>query len=35
MIFATGDITNIKDKQIVVSAAKVAKAALKANEYLR
>jgi len=33
-IFAAGDITNIKDKQIIVSAAEGAKAALRANEYL-
>ena len=33
-IFAAGDITNIQDKQIVVSAAEGAKAALRANEYL-
>jgi len=33
-IFAAGDVTNIKDKQIVISAAEGAKAALRANEYL-
>jgi len=33
-IFAAGDVTTIKDKQIVVSAAEGAKAALRANEYL-
>ncbi len=33
-IFAAGDVTNIKDKQIIVSAAEGAKAALRANEYL-
>ena len=33
-IFAAGDITNIKDKQIIVAAAEGAKAALRANEYL-
>jgi alkyl hydroperoxide reductase subunit F len=33
-IFAAGDITNIKDKQIIISAAEGAKAALRANEYL-
>ncbi|MFW6271047.1 MAG: pyridine nucleotide-disulfide oxidoreductase, partial [Bacillota bacterium] len=33
-IYAAGDITNIKDKQIVISAAEGAKAALRANEYL-
>ena len=33
-IFAAGDVTNIKDKQIIVSAAEAAKAALRANEYL-
>lgn len=33
-IFAAGDITNIKDKQIIISAAEGARAALRANEYL-
>jgi alkyl hydroperoxide reductase subunit F len=33
-IFAAGDVTNIKDKQIIISAAEGAKAALRANEYL-
>jgi len=33
-IFAAGDVTDIKDKQIIVSAAEGAKAALRANEYL-
>jgi alkyl hydroperoxide reductase subunit F len=33
-IYAAGDITDIKDKQIVVAAAEGAKAALRANEYL-
>lgn len=34
-IFAAGDISNIKDKQIIISAAEGAKAALRANEYLK
>ncbi|ODS50905.1 MAG: alkyl hydroperoxide reductase subunit F [Halanaerobium sp. 4-GBenrich] len=33
-IFAAGDVTDIRDKQIIVSAAEGAKAALRANEYL-
>jgi len=33
-IFAAGDVTDIKDKQIIVSSAEGAKAALRANEYL-
>ena len=33
-IFAAGDVTDIKDKQIIISAAEGAKAALRANEYL-
>ncbi len=33
-IYAAGDITDIKDKQIIVAAAEGAKAALRANEYL-
>lgn len=33
-IFAAGDVTDIKDKQIVIAAAEGAKAALRVNEYL-
>lgn len=33
-IYAAGDVTNIKDKQIVISAAEGAKAALRVSEYL-
>lgn len=33
-IYAAGDITDIKDKQIIVAAAEGAKAALRVNEYL-
>lgn len=33
-IWAAGDVTNVKDKQIIVSAAEGAKAALRINEYL-
>nr|WP_239559152.1 FAD-dependent oxidoreductase [Sporohalobacter salinus] len=33
-IWAAGDVTNIKDKQIIISAAEGAKAALRINEYL-
>jgi alkyl hydroperoxide reductase subunit F len=34
-IWAAGDVTNIKDKQIIVSAAEGAKTALRVNEYLQ
>ncbi|MGM0501005.1 MAG: glutaredoxin 3 [Bacillota bacterium] len=34
-IWAAGDVTDIKDKQIIVSAAEGAKAALRVNEYLQ
>lgn len=33
-IWAAGDVTNVKDKQIIISAAEGAKAALRINEYL-
>ncbi|MFP4016131.1 MAG: glutaredoxin 3 [Halanaerobiales bacterium] len=33
-IYAAGDVTNIKDKQIIISAAEGAKAALRISEYL-
>jgi len=33
-IYAAGDITDIKDKQIIIASAEGAKAALRANEYL-
>ncbi|MFW5995994.1 MAG: glutaredoxin 3 [Halanaerobiaceae bacterium] len=33
-LWAAGDITNIRDKQIIISAAEGAKAALRVNEYL-
>ncbi len=33
-IWAAGDVSNIKDKQIIISAAEGAKAALRINEYL-
>ncbi len=33
-IYAAGDVTDIKDKQIVISAAEGAKAALRVSEYL-
>ncbi len=34
-IWAAGDVSSIKDKQIITSAAEGAKAALRANEYLK
>ena len=34
-IWAAGDVTNIKDKQIITSAAEGAKAALRVNEFLQ
>jgi len=34
-IWAAGDVTNIKDKQIIVSSAEGAKTALRVNEYLQ
>jgi len=34
-IWAAGDVTDIKDKQIIVSSAEGAKAALRVNEYLQ
>ncbi|GAB6138254.1 glutaredoxin 3 [Halanaerobaculum tunisiense] len=34
-IWAAGDVTDIKDKQIIISAAEGAKAALRVNEYLQ
>lgn len=34
-IWAAGDVTNIQDKQIIVSAAEGSKAALRVNEYLQ
>ena len=33
-IFAAGDVTNLKDKQVVVAAGEGAKAALRAHEYI-
>ncbi|MFW5873562.1 MAG: glutaredoxin 3 [Bacillota bacterium] len=33
-IWAAGDVTNIKDKQVIVAAAEGAKAALRVNKYL-
>ncbi len=33
-LYAAGDVTNIKDKQIIVAAAEGAKTALRASEYL-
>ncbi|MFW6238289.1 MAG: FAD-dependent oxidoreductase, partial [Halanaerobiales bacterium] len=33
-LWAAGDVTDIQDKQIIVSAAEGAKAALRVNEYL-
>jgi len=33
-IFAAGDVTDIKDKQIIISAAEGAKAALRVSDYL-
>lgn len=33
-LYAAGDVTNIKDKQIIVAAAEGAKAGLRVNEYL-
>ncbi|HJM42705.1 MAG TPA: glutaredoxin, partial [Nitrospinota bacterium] len=33
-VFAAGDVTNVKDKQVVVAAGEGAKAALRANEYI-
>lgn len=33
-IWAAGDVTNIIDKQIIISAAEGAKAALRVNQYL-
>lgn len=34
-IWAAGDVTDIKDKQIIIAAAEGAKAALRVNEYLK
>ena len=34
-IWAAGDVTDIKDKQIIISTAEGAKAALRVNEYLK
>lgn len=34
-IWAAGDVTDIKDKQIIISAAEGAKAALRVDEYLK
>jgi len=33
-IWAAGDVTNVKDKQVIVAAAEGAKAALRVNKYL-
>ena len=33
-VFAAGDVTNVKDKQVVVAAGEGAKAALRAHEYI-
>jgi alkyl hydroperoxide reductase subunit F len=33
-VFAAGDVTNVRDKYIVVAAGEGAKAALRANEYI-
>ncbi len=33
-IFAAGDVTNVKSKQIIIAAGDGAKAALEAYEYL-
>jgi alkyl hydroperoxide reductase subunit F len=33
-IFAAGDVTNVKNKQIIIAAGDGAKAALEAYEYL-
>jgi thioredoxin reductase len=35
VLFAAGDVTNIPEKQIVVSAGEGAKAVLQAHRYLR
>lgn len=34
-IWAAGDVTNIRDKQIIIAAAEGAKAVLRVNEYLK
>ena len=33
-VFAAGDATNVRDKQVIIAAGEGAKAALRANEYL-
>jgi alkyl hydroperoxide reductase subunit F len=33
-VFAAGDVTNVRDKQVIVAAGEGAKAALRAHEYL-
>ncbi len=33
-VFAAGDVTNVRDKQVLVAAGEGAKAALRAAEYL-
>jgi alkyl hydroperoxide reductase subunit F len=33
-VFAAGDVTNVKDKQVIVAAGEGAKAALRAHEYI-
>jgi alkyl hydroperoxide reductase subunit F len=33
-VFAAGDVTNVRDKQVIIAAGEGAKAALRAHEYL-
>jgi len=33
-VFAAGDVTTVRDKQVIIAAGEGAKAALRANEYL-
>jgi alkyl hydroperoxide reductase subunit F len=33
-VFAAGDVTNVRDKQVLVAAGEGVKAALRAHEYL-
>ena len=33
-VFAAGDVTNVRDKQVIVAAGEGSKAALRAHEYL-
>jgi alkyl hydroperoxide reductase subunit AhpF len=33
-VFAAGDVTNVRDKQVIIAAGEGAKAALRVHEYL-